>query len=66
MPLLDLEQLKRLNAHPPETCAECGAAVRKNYCRRCDEFFTAGHLGHCPRLKDGGVEGEGHEGHRTY
>lgn len=62
MPLLNVEQLERMNAVKPHACRGCHQAVRRNYCRQCDEFFEAGHMEGCPQAADDNV----HKGHRTY
>jgi predicted RNA-binding Zn-ribbon protein involved in translation (DUF1610 family) len=46
-----------LGAVDAPVCPRCGQAVRKGYCRECDEFFYKCELCNLPH---------GHEGHRTY
>ena len=29
-------------------CGKCMAEIRKEYCSRCDEFYTVGHTDKCP------------------
>lgn len=62
MPLLDVLSLQALSMIPPHECKRCGRAVRKNYCRQCDEFFEAGHLG----VTDECLGQAKHDAHRTY
>ncbi|MEY4722638.1 MAG: hypothetical protein RLZZ324_151 [Candidatus Parcubacteria bacterium] len=62
MPLLTVEDLKRLNDIAPHACAYCRHAVRRNYCRQCDVFFDAGHMEGCQIAQHEGS----HETHRTY
>jgi hypothetical protein len=64
MPLLDKKELERLQACPIHECKDCNHAVRKNYCRQCDEFFTSGHAMHCPVVTKS--PHNNHAGHRTY
>lgn len=62
MPLLSVEQLQQMNDVKPHRCGDCGQAVRRNYCRQCDEFFEAGHMEGCPATTPDDL----HKGHRTY
>lgn len=62
MPLLSEGDLVAMRSVPPEQCTSCGNWTARNYCRRCDEFFTAGHV----PAPDCGREELKHRGHRTY
>lgn len=62
MPLLDLGQLTALRSKPAEVCLACERAVNPNYCRECDEYFEAGHLG----VTDECRRNASHDSHRTY
>lgn len=67
MRMLNESEFREMKVTPPETCPECGARLRKNYCRECGEFFWQGHTAYCPSLKGQGREhSDDHRGHRTY
>jgi hypothetical protein len=62
MALLNEEDLFKLHHAALTVCCTCTGAARKNYCRKCDEFYYRCFLNpqappRCPDL---------HEGHKTY
>ena len=42
----------------PRDCSDCGAEVRRNYCRDCDAFFFNGHSQGCAD-----TDARAHRGH---
>jgi hypothetical protein len=62
MPLLDRQSLIDMLATTRH--CECGAIVRRNYCRACDEFYWDCHRAHCNSAD--ASDALVHEDHRNY
>lgn len=50
MPLLSIEEMRRLAVEQPHQCPYCQALCQKTYCRDCGQYPVMGHLSDCPTL----------------
>lgn len=66
MPPMSSEELAELRSRAPQTCGDCGARVTANYCKECDQQFTAGHFPDCPTLSSDLLFSNEHSLHLTY